>query len=133
MMNDESRLQGAGGTPGGIGEFILGLVMVIAGGYLITNQVVVTSSFWTIWGYNAFGLSLIPLIFGIGILFFNGRSIIGWVLLLIGVVVIFTGILVNLTIYFQRTSLFNTIIMLVLLAGGIGLIFRALAPHGQRA
>lgn len=133
MMNDESRPRGAGGTPGGIGEFILGLVMVIAGGYLITNQVVVTSNFWTVWGYNAFGLSLIPLIFGIGILFFNGKSIIGWVLLLIGVVVIFTGILVNLQIYFQRTSLFNTIIMLVLLAGGIGLIFRALAPHGQRA
>ena len=131
-MNNESRLRGAGGTPGGIGEFILGLVMVIAGAYLITNQVVVTSGFWTVWGYNTFGLSLVPLIFGIGILFFNGKSIIGWVLLLIGVVVIFTGILVNLQIYFHRTSLFNTIIMLVLLAGGIGLIFRALAPHGQR-
>ena len=131
-MNDESRLRGAGGTPGGIGEFILGLIMVIAGGYLITTQVVVTSGFWTVWGYNAFGVSLIPLIFGIGILFFNGKSIIGWILLLIGVVVIFTGILVNLQIYFQRASLFTTIIMLVLLAGGIGLIFRALAPHGQK-
>jgi uncharacterized protein len=131
-MNDESRIRGAGGTPGGIGEFILGLIMATAGAYLITNQVVVTSNFWSIWGYNAFGLSLVPLIFGIGILFFNGKSIIGWVLLLIGVVVIFTGIIVNLQIYFQRASLFNTIIMLVLLAGGIGLIFRALAPHGQR-
>lgn len=130
-MNDESRFRGAGGTPGGIGEFILGLVMVIAGGYLIMNQVVVTSGFWTVWGYNAFGLSLVPLIFGIGILFFNGKSIVGWVLLLIGVVVIFTGILVNLQIFFQRTSLFNTIVMLVLLAGGVGLIFRALAPHGR--
>jgi len=132
-MDSESRLRGAGGTPGGIGEFILGLVMAIAGAYLITNQVVVTSSFWSVWGYSAFGLSLVPLIFGIGILFFNGKSIIGWVLLLIGVVVIFAGIIVNLQIYFQRTSLFNTIVMLVLLAGGIGLIFRALAPHGQRA
>ncbi|HEX6729197.1 MAG TPA: hypothetical protein VF074_04260, partial [Pyrinomonadaceae bacterium] len=94
--------------------------------------VMVTSSFWSIWGYNAFGLSLVPLIFGIGILFFNGKSIIGWVLLLVGVVIIFTGILMNLQIYFQRTSLFNTILMLVLLAGGIGLIFRALAPHGRR-
>ena len=132
-MNDESRFRGAGGTPGGIGEFILGLVMVIAGGYLIMNQVVVTSGFWTVWGYNAFGLSLVPLIFGIGILFFNGKSIVGWVLLLIGVVVIFTGILVNLQVFFQRTSLFNTIVMLVLLAGGVGLIFRALAPHGRGA
>lgn len=131
-MDNESRVRGAGGTPGGIGEFILGLVMATAGAYLLTNQVMVTSSFWSIWGYNAFGLSLVPLIFGIGILFFNGKSIIGWVLLLVGVVIIFTGILMNLQIYFQRTSLFNTILMLVLLAGGIGLIFRALAPHGRR-
>ncbi len=131
-MDNESRLRGAGGTPGGIGEFILGLIMVIAGAYLITNHVMVTSGFWTLWGYNTFGLSLVPLIFGIGILFFNGKSVIGWILLLVGVVIIFTGILMNLQIYFQRTSLFNTIIMIVLLAGGIGLIFRGLAPHGQR-
>ena len=53
-------------------------------------------------------------------------------LLIVGIVIIFAGILMNLQIYFQSTSLFNTIVMLVLLAGGIGLIFRALAPHGQR-
>jgi hypothetical protein len=131
-MDNETRLRGAGGTPGGIGEFIIGLVMVIAGAYLITNHVVVVSGFWSLWGYNTFGLSLVPLIFGIGILFFNGKSILGWVLVVVGVVVIFTGILMNLHIYFERTSLFNTIIMIVLLAGGIGLIFRALAPHDDR-
>jgi len=131
-MNDETRIRGAGGTPGGIGEFLIGLAMCIAGAYLITNQVVVVSGFWSLWGHSAFGLSLVPLIFGIGILFFNGKSIAGWVLLFIGVVVIFTGVLMNLQIYFQQTSLFNTILMIVLLAGGIGLIFRALAPHRER-
>jgi hypothetical protein len=132
-MSNESRFRGAGGTPGGIGEFFLGLGMAVAGAYLITNRVVVVSSFWSVWGYNAFGLSLLPLIFGIGILFFNGKSIAGWLLVFIGVVVIFTGILMNLQIYVQQTSLFNTIVMIVLLAGGIGLIFRALAPHGQHS
>ena len=131
-MNPETRLRGAGGTPGGLGEFFLGLVMAIAGAYLITNRVTVASGFWSVWGYNAFGLSLVPLIFGVGILFFNGKSIAGWLLLLIGVVSIFAGILLNLQIYFQPTSLFNTIVMIVLLAGGIGLIARALASHGQR-
>src|SRR5262245_34854033 len=128
-MNNESKLRGAGGTPGGIGEFVLGLAMAVAGAYLITNQVVVVSGFWSVWGYNTFGLSLVPLIIGIAMLFFNGRSIVGWVLLFVGVVIIFTGILMNLRIYFERTSLFNTIVMLVLMAGGIGLIFRGLAPH----
>jgi hypothetical protein len=128
-MENEPKFSGAGGTPGGIAEFFIGLGMAIGGAYLITNQVVVTSSFWSIWGYNAFGLSLLPLIFGIGILFFNGKSILGWLLLFAGVVIIFAGILMNLQIYFQPTSLFNTVVMLILLAGGIGLIARAIVAH----
>lgn len=129
MYDDEPKFKGAGGTPGGFIEFFIGLAMAVAGGYLLTNQVVVTSSFWTMWGYNTFGLSLLPLIFGIGILFFNGKSIIGWILLFAGVVIILTGILMNLQIYFQPTSLFNTVLMLVLLAGGIGLVARAIVAH----
>ena len=128
-MEIETKSNGAGGTPGGIIEFFLGLGMAIAGAYLLTNQVTVTSGFWSVWGYNTFGLSLLPLIFGIGILFFNGKSIIGWLLLFVGIVIIFAGILMNLHIYFQPTSLFNTIMMIILLAGGIGLIARAIVAH----
>lgn len=127
-MDNETKI-GAGGTPGGLVEFFIGLGMAVAGAYLLTNQVIVTSSFWTFWGYNTFGLTLLPLIFGIGILFFNGKSIIGWLLLFVGVVIIFAGILMNLQIYFQPTSLFNTVMMLILLAGGIGLIARAIVSH----
>ncbi|MDQ3132616.1 MAG: hypothetical protein M3Q99_17855 [Acidobacteriota bacterium] len=128
-MEIETKSNGAGGTPGGIVEFFLGLGMAIAGAYLLTNQVIVTSGFWSVWGYNTFGLSLLPLIFGIGILFFNGKSIIGWLLLFVGIIIIFAGILMNLHIYFQPTSLFNTIMMIILLAGGIGLIARANVAH----
>jgi len=130
-MSDEYRFNGAGGTPGGLIEFFIGLGMAIAGAFLLTNQVTVTSGYWTLWGYNTFGLSLIPLIFGIGILFFNGKSILGWILLFAGVIVIGAGILANLHIYFQPTSLFNTIIMLVLLAGGIGLVAKGIAAHRE--
>ena len=129
IMENDTKFRGAGGTPGGIVEFFVGLGMAIAGGYLLTNQVTVTSSFWSIWGYNAFGLTLLPLIFGIGVLFFNGKSIVGWLLLFAGVIIIFAGIITNLQIYFQPTSLFNTIMMLILLAGGIGLVARALMAH----
>jgi hypothetical protein len=121
---------GAGGTPGGLGEFLIGLAMAVAGGYLLTSQVTVTGGFGSLWGYNSFGLSLVPLLFGIGLLFFNGRSILGWLLLIAGLVVIFAGILMNLHIYFQSTSLFNTLVMLILLVGGIGLLARSLRAHG---
>jgi hypothetical protein len=127
--DNESKFPGPGGTPGGVGEFLLGLGMVVAGAYLLTSQVTVTSGYWRIGGYNAFGLSLLPLLVGIGILFFNGSSIVGWLLTFAGAVIILAGILTNLDIYFQATSLFNTIIMLVLLAGGIGLVARSLRSH----
>lgn len=125
-----SELRGAGGTPGGMGEFLIGLVMAVAGGYLLTSNVTVLSGFWTVRGYDTFGLSLVPLIFGIGIVFFNGRSVLGWLLLVAGAVIIVAGILMNLRIYFEHTSLFNTIVMLVLLFGGIGLMARAVRAHG---
>ena len=128
-MDYESRFNGAGGTSGGIVEFFIGLGMTVAGAYLLTNQVTVTSGFWSYRGYNTFGLSLLPLVFGIGVLFFNGKSIVGWLLTFAGVVIIFTGIITNLQIYFQPTSLFNTILMLALLAGGIGLVARSLVSH----
>lgn len=117
---------GAGVTPGGVGQFFIGLAMAVAGGYLLLNQVVVTSGAWSLWGYNAFGLSLLPFIVGIGFLFFNGKSIVGWLLTFAGVVIIFAAILMNMSIYFRSTSLFNTLTMLVLLAGGIGLIVGSL-------
>src|SRR5215213_11999679 len=98
---DERIRRGAGGTSGGVGEFLLGLGMSVAGAYLLTQRVTVTSGYWTLWGYNAFGLSLLPLLFGVGLLFFNGRSVAGWLLTFAGVVIIFTGILMNLQIYFQ--------------------------------
>ena len=106
--------------------FLFGLGMAVAGAYLLTNQVTVTSGFWHFGGFNAFGLSLVPLILGIGMVFFNGRSLVGWLLVFAGVIIVFVGILTNLEIYFRPTSLFNTILMLALLAGGIGLIARSL-------
>jgi uncharacterized protein len=128
-MENGTRFRGAGGTPGGLGEFLIGFAMAVAGGYLLTQQVTVTSGYWHLWGYNAFGLSLVPLLFGVALLFFNGRSVIGWLLLIAGAVIVLAGILMNLEIYFRSTSLFNTLLMLVLLFGGLGLVARSLRSH----
>ncbi|MEO8669676.1 MAG: hypothetical protein ABI411_00100 [Tahibacter sp.] len=123
---------GAGGTSGGVGEFFLGFALAIGGGWLLTNQVTVSGGTWTLWGYNSFGMSLIPFLLGTGLLFFNGKSPIGWLLLIGGLAIVFVGVLTNLHIYFQPTSLFNTLLMLVLLVGGIGLMARSLREHPSR-
>jgi hypothetical protein len=122
-------MKGAGGTQGGIGQFLLGLLMAVAGAYLITNQVSVSSGFWGWFGPHTFGLTLVPLVFGIGLLFFDGSSRAGWLLTAAGATIILFGILMNLRIYFEPTSLFNTLLMLVLLAGGLGLVARSLKPY----
>ena len=121
-------MKGAGGTAGGIAPFFIGLAMAASGGYLLTNQVTVSTGFWAWFGPNTFGLSLLPLIIGGGVLFFDGRSTLGWILTAAGALFIFLGVLMNLRVYFEPTSLFNTVIMLVLLAGGLGLVARSLRP-----
>lgn len=118
--------RGAGGTPGGLGQFFVGLLMAVAGGYLLLNQVQVTTSFWNFGRYGGFGLTLLPLLAGIGLLFYNGRSVAGWLLTAAGATIIFASILMNMDIYFRPTSLFNTLMMLALLVGGLGLIARSL-------
>lgn len=122
-------MRGAGGTEGGVGQFLLGLAMTVAGGYLITNQVTVSSGFWGYFGRHTFGLTLLPLLVGAGFLFFDGGSRLGWVLTAGGALLILLGVLVNLRIYFEPTSLFQTLMMFVLLAGGLGLLARSLRPR----
>ena len=122
-------MQGAGGTPGGVGTFFVGLGMVVVGGYLLLTRVTVGSGAWMLWGYSAFGLSLLPLLIGIGWLFFDGRSVGGWLLTAAGALIILAGIIGNMHIYFAATSLFDTLVMLVLLAGGLGIIGRSLKAH----
>jgi hypothetical protein len=122
-------MKGAGGTEGGVVLFFVGLAMAVGGAYLLTQRVTVTSGFWSFFGGHTFGLSLLPLVVGAGILFYDGRSRLGWILTLGGALIVFLGILTNLRIYFEPTSLFDTLVMLVLLAGGLGLMARALRPQ----
>lgn len=127
-----AKLEGAGGSSGGILSFFVGLVMTIAGGFLFMNHVRVgTRHLWFFgrynWGpFNSWGIILIPLLFGIGFLFFNAKSIIGWILTGAGALIIFLSIITSINFRFPQTSLFNLIIMLVLLVGGIGVMLRSL-------
>jgi uncharacterized protein len=124
-------MRGAGGTAGGLGTFLIGLAMLVVGGYLLLTRVTVGSGAWMLWGYNAFGLSLLPLLAGIAWLFYDGRSIGGWILAGLGALIILAGILANLHIFFAPTSLFDTLVMLGLLAGGLGMVARSLRAQPE--
>lgn len=120
-----------GGTPGGGGSFFAGLVMMGVGVYMVFDRVTVHTSFWRFFGgpQASFGVTLLPLLGGIGFLSWNGKSFLGWLLAVGGVFLILAGVLMNLDIYFQPTSLFATIVMFGLIAGGLGLFAKGLRPH----
>lgn len=129
-------LRDVGGTPGGLGWFLGGLASLVVGVYLLLQHVTVHGGYWQ-WGWGgrdgSFGLSLLPLLVGVGILFFDGRNKLGWLLAGGGLLIIIAGIIANLRIHFRPTTLWDTLIILVLIAGGIGAIARSLRPSGIRA
>ena len=102
---ENRSMSDVGGTPGGLGEFVIGLIMACVGGYLLSNQVKVIGSYWDLWGTNSVG----------------------------GALFILAGVIANMHIYFQPTSLFNTVLMLILLVGGVALIARSTRPHHAAA
>lgn len=126
------KLIGAGGTAGGIGQFFLGVALAVLGLYLFLSRITVFSNLWTIFGFNAFGVALIPLMLGIGILFFDGKSKAGWILTIGSFLVIFIGIITNLTFFFMPTNLLVTFLMLGMIGAGLGLIARSLKPQSHR-
>ena len=108
--------------------------MIGIGVYIVFNHVTVHTSFWRFYGGpgTSFGMTLLPLIGGIGVLFFNGRSMLGWLLTVGGIAVILVGVLLNMDIYFRPTTLWETILMFGLIGGGIGVFARGLRPHARK-
>jgi uncharacterized protein len=117
--------------PSGMSTFFAGIALAIVGGYFLLNQVEVTSSwgFFGLSGRAGFGLTMVPLLIGIGVLFFDGKSRLGWFLSIGGALTIVAAVLTSLSISWQPTSLFNTLAMFGLLAGGVGLVLRSLRPY----
>ncbi|WP_342076823.1 hypothetical protein [Yoonia sp. SS1-5] len=125
--------RGAGGSDGGTGSFLIGLIMMIGGGYLLLNGIIVRPNFGL--GSVAFniggmpitsGIILIPFMFGVGMVFYNSRNWLGWLLACGSLVALVFGVIANMELQLARMSAFELIVILVLLVGGIGLFLRSL-------
>ena len=118
-----------------LGRFVIGLFMTVAGIYLFTNQVQVRTDFWgwryAFWGMHitAFGMTLIPFMIGVAMIFFDTRSKIGWGVAIASVMAILVGIIATLQVYFAPTTLYITLGILILVAGGLGLMIRAIKSY----
>jgi uncharacterized protein len=113
---------------GGLAGLLLGFILTVAGGYLVTNQVEVGAGpfggfAW--FGPNSFGLLLVPLLIGVAILCFDAKLLVGRLLTAAGAVIVLVSVLETLRIAFRPTSLFITLLMLGLLVVGLGLMARS--------
>ena len=114
-----------------LGQFVIGMVMLAAGLYLFCNRVTVVSGLFTgmirVGGFNiASGLCIVPLIFGIILIFYNPSAFIGKLVTILGVIVIIAAIIASTRIYMPAISLYEWLLYLVLIFGGGTLLARVL-------
>ena len=123
----------AGGSDGGTPQFLIGLIMMIGGGYLLLNGIVVRPNIalgGRVFGIGGMpvtsGMILIPLMFGIGMIFYNAKSWFGWIIAGASLLALVFGVIANTTLQFARLSVFDLLVIMVLLVGGLGLFLRSL-------
>ena len=140
-----ANLNNAGGTNGGGGSFFLGVALAAAGAYMLASRASVGlggfggyggygyghMGYMSFFGVSPFGAALIPFMLGFGLLFANGSSKAGWALTIGGLAIIIVGIILNLQLHFQQTSLFEMVMMLGMLAAGLGLVARSLRDYAK--
>ncbi len=130
-------MKGAGGTSGGTDYFFIGLIMMCGGFYMLLSSISVTSNFGLgahLYGFSAFGgrynltsgTILIPFMFGIGLVFYDGKSKIGWLLTMGSIVALVFGVISSIRFSFRAMSAFDLMTILVLAVGGLGLFLRSL-------
>jgi len=130
-------MRGAGGTSGGLGQFFIGLVMMCGGFYLLLNAITVSSSFgmgMRLYGFSAAGgnynvtsgMVMIPFMFGVGLIFYSSKNVLGWILALGSITGLIFGVISSIRFSFRTMTSFDLIVILVLAMGGLGLFLRSL-------
>jgi hypothetical protein len=126
-------MRGAGGTSGGVGQFFIGFIMLCGGLYLLLNSIIVTSNFgfgMRMYGFGQFGVTsgmiMIPFMIGTGIIFYDGKNPIGWLLSIGSLTALIFGVISSIHFSFRHMSAFDLITILVLFVGGLGLFLRSL-------
>ena len=111
-------------------QFLAGLVMLIAGLFIFSQKVIVYSSF--LGGFSLGGMSMtsgllvVPLIAGIVWMFVSGASFPSKILTGVGVFLIIVAIIASTNIHLVSMSLYDWILLLVLIFGGAGLLAKVL-------
>lgn len=133
-------MDGVGGTKGGIAEFFAGVVMMFLSMYMLLDSVLsqayigVGIKLYTIQIMGKYysitsGMIFMPMIFGAGMVFSNGKNWIGWVLLIGSFFVLLLGVMIRFNFSLRYISWFELTVILILSVVGLGLFIRSFRAH----
>ena len=115
--------------------FVAGLAMLIAGLFIFSRNVIVTSGFGSGYRIGGFcissGIIFIPLIAGIVWLFATGGSFASKVFTVIAVFLIVFDIVITTHVHLDPMTLFDWVVILVLIFGGVGLLAKVLLDNRE--
>ena len=111
-------------------QFLGGLAMLVVGLYIFSQKVMVSSSFLSGMRLGSLnmnnGMIMIPLIIGIIWMFASGGSFISKVFTGMSVLLIVAAIVISTNISLVHMSLYEWVIILVLIFGGVGILAKIL-------
>jgi len=107
-----------------------GLIMMVVGLFFLSQKVTVTSTFWgsgfRMMGMNVnSGLVIVPLIFSLIWLVFK-PNLGSKIAMVLSVIFIIASLIQSTRLYIQYLSLFDWVVMLVLIFGGMAFIAKSL-------
>ncbi|MEZ6056756.1 MAG: hypothetical protein R3C01_08625 [Planctomycetaceae bacterium] len=131
-------MRGSGGTEGGVGQFLAGMILSIIGVYLFFDSVIVqTDPTGLITGgarrmmgegrmgqTTSMGIVFVPFFIAVVYLFVDAKKRWAWYLLYVGLVVLAIEILSRVR-FTMNTKLSLLLLIFVLIAAGAGLMIRS--------
>ena len=118
-------------------QFFIGFLLFGGGIYWVLNSFTVSSTwgsgYWSLFGMRMpMGVMLIPLLVGIGLLFFLDKKVIGGFVCALGLLVIVISLLTSITFHAVRSSLYVYVLMFGMIAAGAGLLIKTLFKGGKK-
>lgn len=112
-------------------QFFMGFLLFGGGLYWVFNSFTVSSTWgYGYWGIGSFrmpmGTMLIPLLVGIGLLFFFEKKAIGGFVCALGVLIILISLITSLSFHATSGTLYTYILMFGMVAAGAALLIKVL-------
>ena len=110
-------------------QFVGGVIMLVVGLYILSQKVMVSSSygFFSLWG----GRFSSGLIIGVVWMFASGGSFVSKVFTVLSVILIIAAIVASTRIWLVTITMYEWVLILVLIFGGAGLVAKVLFANNK--